>query len=388
MKFTIDQVLIDLLEPQERFEALRASALFRYGANLADLAYANPQDGPAPEAVSAIRNALDSNRLLDFQYTPYGGATIARRLIARRDESLIKARIPWSNVILTPGAMAALNILFSAIRQDAERNEVIILTPAWLDYPLYLRNLGIVPVLVRHDEVSERMDIRAVANAITPHTRAVVLSQPNNPTGLLYTRAELEELGRLLVSSDSTILLISDECHREFLFQESEFVSPAEIYPNTSVVYSFGKSLFMQGQRIGYILVSPNMEDAQGFANGMERLCRITGFCTPTALMQIAIRDLLDVKPDMTKIARRRQKMTECLHEAGYQFHESDATFFLYPRSPVADSEAFTRRLADSGLLVLPSSIFHDAGRFRLSLTAGDAQIEAACRILAEQSGR
>jgi aspartate aminotransferase len=171
------------------------------------------------------------------------------------------------------------------------------------------------------------------------------------------------------------------------LFEPEAFSSPAEHYPATCVVFSFGKGLFMQGQRIGYVAVSPHLEERNGgdaLARTLERLCRVMGFCTPTALMQLAIRRLLDAKPDLSALAARRERSVEMLTAAGYGLVPSQATFFLYPAIPGGDDLACMRQLAERGVLTLPARLFHHRGHLRLSLTATDAMLDRALPILAE----
>jgi aspartate aminotransferase len=374
------------LSIQERFEALRQGAMLKVGRNLCDLSYANPYDGPPVQAIQAIRESLDSERTLSLQYTPYGGATITRRLVAQHLSKSHQAGFIWRNIVMTPGAMSALNILFRAIRTERAVDEVILITPCWLDYPLYLANLRMRPVFVPSRPNSFRLDLDRIHAAVGPATRAIILCQPANPTGIIYSRGELQQLGEILKRADHEILLISDECHRDVLFDDEAFVSPLEYFDSTCIVYSFGKSLFMQGQRIGYIAVSPNMEGKRGFTTLLERLCRTMGFCTPTSLMQAAVCKLLAFKPNMSRIAARRARAISELTRFGYRVVPSQATFFLYPGSLEEDEFSFATRLAKQGVLVLPSTVFHDRGHFRISLTASDEMLDRALSIFCKVS--
>ncbi|MEL7238599.1 MAG: aminotransferase class I/II-fold pyridoxal phosphate-dependent enzyme, partial [Planctomycetota bacterium] len=162
------------------------------------------------------------------------------------------------------------------------------------------------------------------------------------------------------------------------------FVSPAEVYDRTVSVYSFGKYLMVQGQRIGYLAVSPSMFDAASVAEDYTKWCRIMGFCTPTALMQQAVPHLLGVKTDLTPVRRRREVLIEAMSAAGYELSPSDATFFLYAAAPGGDDFAFTERLAERGTLVLPSSLFHHRGYFRLSVTGSEQMVAQALTALRE----
>jgi aspartate aminotransferase len=375
------------LSKQERFDRLRQRTTLRAGRALCDLSYANSYDGPSLEITQAIRNCLDRRRTLDLQYTPYGGSTTTRRLIARQLSATYGRHFDWRDIVLTPGAMAALNVLFRLVRREDEPNEAIVLTPCWLDYPLYLANLGMTAVMVPLAADLRGLDIQRIERALTPRTRAVVISQPSNPLGTLHSPGQLRELGALLDASVSRPLLISDECHRDILFEPEHFTSPLEHYERTCIVYSFGKSLFMQGQRIGYAAVSPDMADHGLIAAQLERLCRTMGFCTPTSLMQLTVRDLLTTKPDLEPIRRRRSRMLEGLRSSGYDVVPSQGTFFLYVRSPDHDDFRFVERLADRYVLALPSSIFHQAGWFRISLTASDEMVERALSVFSALAG-
>ena len=374
----LSQLIQDFLAPQERFETIRREALSRARRGLCDLGYANPWDGPSPEVVEVIGDSLKGARPLDLQYTPYGGATITRRIVAQS----LGSDYHWKDVVLTPGAMAALNLAFRCLKDEDPQAEVIVITPCWLDTPLYLANLGIKPVMVPLDKDSLRLDVDAIAAAITPHTRALVLSQPANPTGILYHREELNQVAQVLENAPTKPLWISDECHRDVAFGGQEFVSPRELYDRTCTVFSFGKAFALQGQRIGYLAVSPRMEERTHLAERYERLCRVMGFCTPTSLMQLALRNLIGVKLDWTLLSERREKALSVLQDAGYEVVPSQATFFLYPKSPIADEFEFCERLAARGLLTLPAGMFHHSGHFRISLTATDAMLERGLDVL------
>jgi aspartate aminotransferase len=369
------------LTTQERFEELRQRTSLRAGKNLCDLSYANSYDGPPPDVTRAIRDCLDTGRTLDLQYTPYGGSTTTRRLIARQLSATHGEHFNWRDVVLTPGAMAALNVLFRLARRDGEPNEVIVVTPCWLDYPLYLANLDMTPVMVPPAADITGLNLEGIELALTRHTRAVIISQPNNPVGTIYSPTQLRGLSALLETSEPRPLLISDECHRDIVFEPDLFSSPLEYYDATCVVYSFGKSLFMQGQRIGYAAVSPRVPDRASVARQLERLCRTMGFCTPTSLMQLAVRELLTAKPDLKQVQLRRQQMLDALQSSGYEVTPSQATFFLYARSPDEDDFAFAECLARHSVLVLPSSIFHQEGYFRISLTASDDMVARALPV-------
>ncbi|HUR27026.1 MAG TPA: aminotransferase class I/II-fold pyridoxal phosphate-dependent enzyme [Planctomycetota bacterium] len=381
---TLAPELEALLAPQVRFDELRRRSVLRAGAGLADLAYANSYGGPSPLVLHALHRALDDAGELDLQYTPYGGTTITRRLVAQELSKTVGLTFGHRSVVMTPGAMAALNVVLRALKERGD-GEIIVPIPCWLDYPLYARNLGLdvrfVPV--RPDTL--RLDLGAIEEALGPRTLAVLLMQPVNPSGLLHTAEELDALAKVLGQASRPPLVISDETHRGIRFQTQPFVSPALHWPNTCIVHSFGKSLQIQGQRIGYVAVSPSMPEGAEFASTLEKLCRVMGFCTPTSLMQLAIRELVTHAPDWSALATRRRTMLEALRAGGYEVVPSEATYFLYPRTPGgSDDWAHAERLAHEGLLVLPAPVLHHRGHFRIAMTCTDAMLDKACNVLGE----
>lgn len=378
--------ILSLLDPLETFEAIRRQSA-RLGDRLCDLSYANPYQGAQEGALAALRDALEERRLLSLQYSPFGGQTIARRLVAdalRRSHDL-----PFTHrdIILTPGAMSALQI--ALLSANASAGEVIIPTPCWLDYPVYVRHVGATPVMVPPDDAAA-LDLDAVAAAVTERTRAILLSHPANPTGCNYDRATLVALAAAISARGkalgATITLIADETHRDFTAPGS-YHSLAGQFARTVIVYSFGKYHFIQGQRLGYAAVSPNHPERAELGQELERWTRITGIATPTALMQQAIPRLLALSYDQSWLYRWRERLTDRLRAAGYRVAEADATLFIYVETPPDfDDWEFTRRLAARGVLVMPAPVFHHTGWFRLALTGSEPMLERALNVLANEA--
>ncbi|HJK94111.1 MAG TPA: pyridoxal phosphate-dependent aminotransferase [Polyangiaceae bacterium LLY-WYZ-15_(1-7)] len=365
------------LEEQERFDALRQRALAKGGARLADLAYANAWDGP-PEAVrEALRKAAASEGALDLQYTPYGGQTVARRVAARELAEVTGVPFGFRDVLLTAGAMAALSLL---LRMSLP-GRVLIPTPTWLDHPLYAAMQRHEPVLVPlADDFSLDVDALRDALATTEELRAVILTCPGNPTGHVFREAELRALAAALEDAGRP-LLISDECHRDYLFGGTPFLSPAAFYANTAVVYSYGKRFLVQGQRLGYAALHPDAPEAGARKVLLKRLARAGGYGMPTSLMQRALPDLVKIDPARAAIEARRERTREALEALGLRV-VGEATMFLYVE--VGDDWAVTEALADRGVLVLPGAIFHHRGWLRLTCSATDAMLARGVEALAE----
>ena len=385
----IPPVLQALLQPLEEFEEIRRGAV-RLGDRLCDLSYANPYEGVQQSTRQVLRRALDGERLLDLQYSPFGGQTLVRRAVA--DDLAGRQVLPYEfrDVILTPGAMAALHLALRAIGTTGD--EVVIPVPCWLDYPLYVHYLGLCPMLVPLAGAAFGLDLSAIADALTARTCAVLLSNPVNPTGRSYSREALTGLASVLEQAEQrfgrAITLISDETHRDFTELGAHHAG-ATVWPATITVYSFGKYHFIQGQRIGYLAVSPSHPQRDALSTEIVRWTRVMGFCTPTAHMQAVVFDLLGMRHDFSYVVQRRRWLMEELGRAGYQVTPADATLFVYVSTPAGEGDMqFTRRLAERGVLALPAPIFHHHGHFRLALTGAARMLEGGVAVLQQLAAR
>ena len=380
----ISSALQDLLEPLERFESTRRKVA-RLGDRLADLSYANPYGGIQEQAKAVLRETLDTDRLLDLQYSPFGGKTQIRRVVADSLRGTHDLPFVFSDVVLTPGAMAGLQLALRVAGGPGD--EVIIPVPCWLDYPLYVRSLGLVPVIVPLASETFELDLAAIAEAISAKTCAVLFSQPANPTGRSYGPVALREFAHVLDRAEQRlgcrVTLIADETHRDFA-PTDDFHSPSAWWDRTLLVYSFGKYHFMQGQRLGYVAVSPRHLDRRRLAEELVLWTRVTGVATPTSLMQLAVPRLLSLRYDHEWLVEWRMRFIEELSAEGYSVTPPDATMFLYVQNPPLydDDFEFVDVLAAAGLLVLPAPVFHHRGFFRLSLTGSEPMLEQALSTL------
>jgi aspartate aminotransferase len=371
--------LEQLLEPLERFEQIRRGVA-RLGDRLADLSYANPYEGVQESARDALRETLAEERALDLQYAPFGGQTLSRRAVADALRESHGLPFAFSDVVLTPGAMAALHIALRTAGRPGD--EVLVPVPCWLDYPLFVRHCGLVPVLVPLEPPRFGLDAARLVDAVSERTCAVLLSHPANPTGRSYGRAELADVCDALRGAEDRlgcrITLIADETHRDFI-APGRYESASAAFDRTVIVYSFGKYHFMQGQRLGYAATSPRHPDREQAASELVRWTRIAGFATPTALMQRAVPRLLRLHHDHGWVDGWRQRVLEELTSAGFDVVRPDGTLFVYVRTPAAfDDFALVSELASAGVLVLPAPVFHHRGYFRLSLTGSGPMLERA----------
>lgn len=352
--------------------------------SMANFAVGNPQEMPLTGYVDALRSALTPHDKDWFAYKmsePNAQAAVARSLTARTG-------LDWdpADVAMTNGGFAALAVTLRAIIEPGD--EVAFISPPWFFYELLIVAADGVPVRVRLDPPAFDLDVAAIDAAITPRTRAVLINTPHNPTGRIYPLESLRALGAMLArrseGRDRPILLISDEPYNRIVFDGATFHSPAEVYPNTVITYSYGKTLLAPGMRIGYVTTPPTMPEREAFRQAVFIAQLMTGYAFPNALLQHAIEDLERLSIDVDALERRRDRLVPALRGLGYEATMPEGTFYVMARSPIADDVAFSDRLATHGALVLPGTVVEVPGWFRISLTASEPMVERGLRSFAE----
>ena len=344
---------------------------------VADFTFGNPQELPLPGLVDALqRNAVPQRQGLVRLQDERGGAARRRRRVApaahghrlrgrgRRahDRGLRRARGHDPRAVRRRRRgdlpLAALVLLRADDRLGGRhRRPRVDLADGTFD-----------------------LDVDAIAAAITPRTRAIIVNTPHNPTGRIYREPELHALGDALrAASDRNgrpIVLISDEAYNRIVFDGIDFRTPALDYDATATIYTYGKTTLAPGQRIGFVALHPSFPDKQtvGYRIFVHQLGAGWGF--PNALLQHSIRDLETLSIDVPALQARRDRMVPALREMGYEVTRPEGTFYLMVRSPDPDDLAFTDRLAELGALVLPGTIVERPGWFRVSLTASDEMVE------------
>ncbi len=347
-----------------------------FDPGVADFTFGNPQELPLPGLVDALqRNAVPRDKdWFAYKFSePEPRAVVAASLTARTG-------IPFraEDVALTAGAFGGLGVTLRALCDVGD--EVIFLSPPWFFYELMIASSGATPVRVRLQGPAFDLDPEAIAAAITPRTRAVIVNSPNNPTGRIYRAPELAALGHVLEAASARhgrpIILLSDEAYNRIVFDGIDYRSVALDYGPTVTIYTYGKTLLAPGQRIGYAALNPDFPDreATNYRIFVQQLASGWGF--PNALLQHAISDLEGLSVDIGELQRRRDRMVPALTDLGYEVTRPEGTFYLMVRSPDADDMAFTERLAEHGALVLPGAIVETPGWFRISLTASDEMVE------------
>ena len=370
--------LMQVLTPVMRFFTASPYARLVDRPGIYDFAIGNPHELALPAFVGALERQLPPRNDHWYGYPsslPEAQAAAARALSQRRGVTFAP-----EDIQLTNGAFAALAVALMVTTDPGD--EVIFISPPWFFYESMIAAAGATPVRVKAKRGSFDLDLEAVAAAITPRTSAIIINSPNNPTGVIYSPETLAALGQLLSAASARhsrpITLLSDESYSRILFDGQPFHSPTRYYPNSLLIYTYGKTLLTPGQRIGYIALPPDLPDHARLRDAIFVAQLMNGYAFPNALLQHALADLEEVSIDLAHLQHKRDWMVAALSQMGYTLHVPQGTFYLLPRSPMADDWAFSERLAEKNILVLPGLIVEEPGYFRISLTANDEMIEQA----------
>ena len=269
---------------------------------------------------------------------------------------------PKGEVLVTVGGSEAIDLCFRALITPGD--EVLIPEPAFVCYDPLTRMAGGIPVpLVTKAEDAFRLRADVVAAAITPKTKLLVLPYPNNPTGAIMPREELEALADVLRGTD--IMVLSDEIYGELTYGRDHvsFAAIAGMQERTILVSGFSKAFAMTGWRLGY---------ACGPAPVMKMMVKLHQYglmCAPTTAQYAAIEAMNNGDEDVEKMRgeydMRRRYIVDELNKLGLTCFEPEGAFYVFPsiQSTGMTSEEFCERLLkEKHVAVVPGNAFGDSG--------------------------
>ena len=347
--------------------------------NVFDLSLGNPVIEPPEEVRKAlIESARDESHGL-HRYMPNAGLADVRAVIAESLSPECKVELSANDVVMVCGAAGGLNITLKTLLDPGDG--VIIFAPYFVEYLFYADNHGgkavAVPTL---DDF--RLNFEALQNALNEKTKAVIINSPNNPTGVLYSRQELQELARVLKAhSDKlgkAVYLISDDPYKKITFDGVEAPNIMEFYQDSIYITSHSKDIALPGERIGFLAVHPQCESAGLLMAGLIFCNRVLGFVNAPALIQRVVKQVQGVTVDVEQYRRKRDYLYSELTRIGYQVVKPQGAFYFFPKSPLEDEVEFVKKLADKKVLVVPGRGFGLPGYFRISYCLPDSVIEGS----------
>jgi aspartate aminotransferase len=365
----------------------RAKALKAAGRPVIGFGAGEPDFATPDYIVQAAIAACSEPRF--HKYTPAGGLPELRRAIAEKSLRDSGFAIDADQVLVTAGGKHAVYEAFATLLDPGD--EVLLPAPYWTSYPEAIALAGGRPVVIRTDETSGYLvSVEQLERACSQRTKVLLLCSPSNPTGAVYPRERLEEIGRWALARGLWVL--SDEIYEHLVYGDAEFHSlPAlvpELAQRTVIVNGVAKTYAMTGWRVGWI-VGPT--DVVKAATNLQSHATSNVSNVSQAAALAAIEGGLEAVEEMRVIFdRRRRLMVALLNEIpGIVCPEPDGAFYAYPsvkevlgrelrgRRPRSSAELAELILEEVEVAVVPGEAFGAPGYFRLSYALGDDDLVA-----------
>lgn len=347
--------------------------------NVFDYSIGNPNVEP-PENIKTIISDILNKEKPNFVhgYMNNSGYEDVRDDISSFLNKKNNLNLTRNNIVMTCGAAGGLNIILKSILNPDE--EVITFAPFFGEYKNYVENFDGKLVIVPTNIDTFEPDLDELSKVINSKTKAIIINNPNNPTGVIYSKDAIQSLTDLLNKKqkelNTSIYLISDEPYREIVYDDAEVPCLLKYYDNTFIGYSYSKSLSLPGERIGYVVVNPSMTDCDEMMAALNIANRILGFVNAPSLFQRVIAKSLGSEVDVNIYKKNRDLLYNHLVKLGFTCIKPKGAFYLFPRTPIEDDKKFCEDAKQFNLLLVPGSTFGCPSHIRLSYCISYEKIE------------
>lgn len=342
-----------------------------YGAdNVYDFSLGNP-NVPAPNMVSdAIKDIInEEDSVFVHGYMSNSGYEDVRSEIAKSLNRRFETAFTENNIIMTVGAAGGLNVILKTLLNPED--EVITFAPYFGEYRSYVGNYDGKLVVVSPDTSTFQPKMEEFEQKITKKTKAVIINNPNNPTGVVYSEETIKKLAEIMEKKQKEfgidIYLIADEPYRELVYDGVIVPYPTKYYNNTIIGYSYSKSLSLPGERIGYLVIPTELSDYENVVAAANVATRILGFVNAPSLMQRVVKRCVDAEVEIELYNKNRELLYNSLTEYGYECVKPQGAFYLFVKSPVEDESVFVNAAKKHHILVVPGTSFECPGYVRIA---------------------
>ncbi|MFT7620210.1 MAG: aspartate aminotransferase [Planctomycetota bacterium] len=347
--------------------------------NVFDFSLGNPSAPPPPEFKAALIKTAQDSEPADHRYMTNVGRFDTRTHIAEELRDVHGDNITPDHVVMTCGAAGGLNVFLKSVLNEGD--EVILLKPYFPEYQFYIGNHGGLPILVDTDE-DFQPDLKAIEAALTDKTRAIILNTPNNPSGVVYNAAIVDQIGTMVErhseANNRPTYLIMDEPYRRIIYCDEPHPSVLKGCRYGVVISSMSKELGLAGERIGFVIVNPRLEGHESLISAMSVATRTLGFVNAPAFMQRVLTHCGHACVDLTQYRKHRDMLYEALTGFGYEMPVPNGAFFLFPKAPGGDDLAFLDTLRKFHVLSVPGRGFGTPGYIRISYAVPTRTVESA----------
>jgi aspartate aminotransferase len=376
----------------------KAAKLKASGVDVISFGAGEPDFDTPQHIKDAASNALEGKGV--GKYTEVGGILPLRKAIAAELSSVHKTAIDPDQVLVSTGAKHSLYNLFMALIDPGD--EVLIPAPYWVSYPDMVMLAGGKPVFLPTTAANNfAVTADQVRAAITPRTRAIVLNNPSNPTGAVYSRAQIEALAAVVLEKD--LLVVSDDIYRQLVYGDATYNSIAAVSPEVAahvvLIDGVSKTYAMTGWRIGYtagpLPLIKAMAKIQGQSTSnpthISQIATLAGLTGPQQCVADMRKAFDERRIAMVRLLRAIPGVT-CVEPKGAFYAFPDVSAYVGKKTPqgtvLADDVQLCDWLVDAGkVAVVPGSGFGAPGFVRLAYACSMQDIETGVDRLAKSLG-
>ena len=372
----------------------KAKAMRAVGAPVIGFGAGEP-DFPTPDYIVAAAVAAASDPK-SHRYSPAGGQPALKEAIAAKTLRDSGLEVAPNQVLVSNGGKQALYNTFATLLDPGD--EVLLPAPYWTTYPESIALAGGVTVEVPTDETTGyRTSVAQLEQFVTDKTKLLVFVSPSNPTGAVYSPAEVEAIGRW--AADRGLWVVTDEIYEHLVYGDAEFSSMPVLTPDLQdrcvVVNGVAKTYAMTGWRVGWLIGPADVVKAATNlqSHATSNVCNVA----QAAALAAVSGDLTVVTQMREAFDRRRQLIVGLLNDIpGVECPMPEGAFYAYPsvkgllgqqiagRTPTTTTELAEIILDEAQVAVVPGEAFGTPGYLRLSYALGDEDIATGVGRMAE----
>ena len=364
---------------RKMFEEGKLMAKERGAENVYDYSVGNPSPHPPMEVYQALEylsTKMDPHYV--FAYPSNAGYESTRQAVADDLNERFGDHFDMESIIMTAGAGYAINIIMKCLLDPGDK--IAVFAPYFVEYANWARNFFADTVVVPPNEKKGfEPDAAELKKVLDPSVKAVIINNPNNPTGAIYSRESLEAVAEVPREAEKEfghpIYIISDEPYRELVYVDKKVEFLPDIYDDTIIAYSWSKSLSMPGARIGYAAVPRKASGSEELREALVASCRVLGANNASTLAEIIVERSLKSTIDLSFYYRNAKDLYRIVTEAGFEAILPQGAFYLWFKSPVENEMEFIEAAKEEGLLLVPGRSFCSPGWVRASFCGSHKMI-------------
>lgn len=360
-----------------------------YGAeNVYDFSVGNPGLNPPQEvfdAIDYINHEMDPHVV--HCYPSNAGYESTRQAVADDlNERSFGHNFDMESIIMTAGCGYAINVVMKTIFDPGDK--FVVFAPYFVEYANWGMNWGAETVVIPPNvEGDFEPDAEALKKALDPKVKAVILNNPNNPTGAIYSVESLKAVAEVLKEAEKefghTIYIIADEPYRELVYVDRDVPYLPDFYPDTLICYSWSKSLSMPGDRIGYVAVPRSAEGHEELRSALVISSRVLGANNASTIPELIVERCLKCRSDLGYYEKNAKDLYEIVSGAGFECIKPQGAFYLWFKSPVEDEHEFVAAAKEERILIVPGSSFASPGWVRASFCIANETIQRSAESFA-----